>query len=331
MSCDYCFLDLNHGRATVIPEEAALKAVDAHLEKFGAEARFTILGGEPLIHFPVLRTIAGRVHAKAPKAPMSVVTNGTLACPEKLSTLESLGVSVTVSLDGRGDAHDRHRKLAGGPGSSLEESLKALEACDKSGLRANMVVCRDTVDSLLSNVEFLRETGFKELSFHLNVIEEWTPDELRVLEKTLAGFARYYKALQAASPGALRLSHIDSYPETALEHGYEDVVLGADGRYYPCDGLFALPYRQLDRWSVGDAASGVDWGKREDWHRVAREFIHPRLERPGHFSCARETYFRSVVLNLDPDPVVRSFHAADEIMGTALRALGSSEAHAGPR
>lgn len=332
MACDYCFLDLNHGPAVVLELEAAKKAVDGHLRRFGGRARFTILGGEPFVHYARLKAVVEHVRAKAPQAPVSVVTNGTLACPEKLRELRALGAGITVSIDGRPESHDRHRKLLGErAASSLDETLKSLESYDKKDLRVNMVVGQDTAQALLSNVEYLREAGFGDLSFHLNVMQEWTEGGLDVLAKTLEGFGRYYRALEAAAPGSLKLSHLDSFPETALEHDYEDLVLGADGRYYPCDGLFSRPYSELGRWTVGDAEGGVDWQKRADWHRNAKEYIHSRLPRAGHYSCARETYFHCLAAGTDADARVRAFHAADELMGAAMAALSRREAHAAPR
>jgi sulfatase maturation enzyme AslB (radical SAM superfamily) len=329
MACDYCFLDLNHGPAVVLELEAAKKAVDGHLRRFGARARFTVLGGEPFVHYSRLKAIVEHVRAMSLQAPVSVVTNGTLACPEMLSELRALGAGITVSIDGRAASHDRHRKLVGEPSaSSLDETLRSLESCGKKDLRVNMVVCQDTVESLLSNVEHLRETGFAELSFHINVMEQWRESGLEILAKTLEGFGRYYRALEAVSPGSLKLSHLESFPETALEHEYDDLVLGADGRYYPCDGLFSRPYSELGRWAVGDADGGVDWKARSDWHRNAKEYIHSRLPRPGHYSCARETYFHCLAAGADADARVRAFHAADEIMGAAMAALSRREAHA---
>ena len=321
MACDYCFLDLNHGPAVVLELESAKQAIDDHLKRFGAPARFTILGGEPFVHYARLKDVAAAIRERSAKAPVTVVTNGTLACPAKLAELGKLGAQITVSVDGAAASHDRHRGLVGSRGSSLEETLKALEACDKRLLRANMVVAPDTTDSLLTNVEALRGLGFSELSFHLDIHGAWDGDALRNLSKVLEGFARYHRALEAAAPGALRLSHLDSFPETPLEHDYEDVVLGADGRYYPCDGLFTRPYAELGRWAVGAALTGVDWQRRAFWHGAAREFIHARLERDGHHSCAREVYFHALARGDDADAGVRSFHAADEVLAAGLSAL----------
>ncbi len=322
MACDYCFLDLNHGASMVLAIEAARRAIDEHAYRFGRRARFTILGGEPFVHYPRLRAVVEHIHAQAPQAPLTVVTNGTLACPKKFSELFALGAGVTVSLDGAASIHDLHRKLVGAPdASSAAETLKAMEACDKSQVRVNMVVCQDSAGCLVSSVEALRALGFRDLSFHLNILENWNDAGLETLSKALAGFKRYYRAVDFAVPNALRLSHLESFAVVPLEHDYDDLVLGADARYYPCDGLFARPYAELGRWAVGDAQTGVDWRRRKYWHRSALEFVHARLKRPGHYSCGREVYFHALATGRDPDRAVQTFQRADEIIGEALQPM----------
>lgn len=323
MACDYCFLRLNVGGVTVLKLEDAERAARDHLRRgANGRAQFTMLGGEPFVHYPLLKSIVAFIHEESGgKAPVNVVTNGARACPEKMKELSDLGAGFTVSLDGKSSHHDRHRSLVAGPGSSLDESLKALESCDKRGMKVNMVVCEDTAGSLLSNVEFLRAQGFSRLSFHLNILQDWSDAGLEVLRKSLEGFSRYYRTLTAASPGALELTHLDSFAGASAEHAYDDLVLGADGRYYPCDAFFALPYSEIGRWAVGDASSGIDWEKREAFHDEARAFIHGRLERKRHYSCPRETYFHAMATGQDPAAAVRAFHRADNILGDALAGL----------
>ncbi len=321
MSCDYCFLSLNQGAAVVLELEAARLAAREHRARHGARARFTVLGGEPFIHYPLLKAVAAAVAEEAPGSPVGVVTNGTRLCPKMLGELSALGARVTVSLDGRAAAHDGHRKLVGEKGSSFAESLKALEGCDKSLLRANMVVCADTVGGLAGNVEALREAGLRSLSFHLNILEPWTADGLAALERSLAGFARYWKALCAAAPLALELSHLASFAPLAPDHGYDELVLGADGRYYPCDGLFSRRYAELGAWTVGQPGAGLDEDKRAAFHGQALAFIHGVFKDAPHDSCPREVYFHARALGADPSPALLSFHRADAVLGRALRGL----------
>lgn len=330
MSCDYCFLDLNNGPATVLGFDAASRACADHLNrhKEGAAAQFTFLGGEPLIHFPLVKRIVEHIRAESrERSVINIVTNATLACPEKINELGALGAEFTVSLDGRASTHDGHRRLlAGEPPSSLGAALNALEACDKSKIKVNMVVCEDTAGSLLSNIEFLRTSGFRRLSFHLNILEKWTEPGLEALRAVLEGLIKYDRALAAAAPESLEFTHVYSLGMDggSLEHSYDDVVLGADGRYYPCDAFFARPYSSISRWAVGDALTGLDWAKRDLAHRQARDFIHRTLSQPRHYSCPRETYFHALCAGSDPAAAVRSFLRADNILGDALSQLAGA-------
>ena len=309
MTCDYCFLSLNDGPAVVLKEEDAKRAVDEHLARHPGGS-VTALGGEPLLYFDRLEKIAAAVRRRA---PLKVVTNGALACPEKLGRLEELGASVTFSLDGAAGAHDRHRKLLKG-GSSHGEALAAIESRGAASLSANMVVCGDTAGELLANVEALRSAGFRRLSFHLNVVEPWTAESLKALERALAGLARYRRTVGEA----LELTHLSAFAEASAEHDYDDVVLGADGRYYPCDALFSRPYRELGKWAVGDARSGVDWKARGRFHAEAKAAIHGALKGAPHYTCPRETYYHALLSGRDAAEAVRSFHAADSLLAGSL-------------
>jgi sulfatase maturation enzyme AslB (radical SAM superfamily) len=310
LACDYCWLSLNKGPATVLPEKAARKAVREHLAEHGKKGQVTLLGGEPLIHIDLVRAILSEVGGRA---PVSIATNGTRACPEVLKELSDAGARLVVSLDGAAESHDRHRPLVGSKDSSHEEAMKALESCGVP-LRVNMVLKADTAPALLRNVEWLRARGFRRLSFHLDVLEKWTPAALRTLAAALDGFEKYFKKLP---PGAVELTNVSStYPGASPCEA--DVILGADGRYYPCDGLFAKPYYELGQWA-GDA----DKAKR--LQDEAREKIHALLKGATHYSCPREPYFHALATGGDPAAAVRSFHEADRLFGRALSRLSAEE------
>lgn len=321
MSCDYCFLDLNGPSPVVLSPAAARRACADHLRRRGPAASFTFLGGEPLAHYPLLFSVAEFIQTEsAGKASMRLVTNGTLLTAARQRELKALGVRVTVSLDGPPSVHDRHRALRAGGPSALAKSLAALEHCDLAELSANMVLCADTAGRLLSGIEFLRAFGLRRISFHADATGAWDDAGLTALRGALAGLEEY---LRIVPPGALELTHLGTYAGASLsaEHCDGDLVLGADGRYYPCDGLFARPYASLSECVVGDALGGVDWPKRARLHAHARAVIHGLLGGAPHFTCAREAYFRALAIGEDPAAAVSSFHRADMVLGDGLRAL----------
>ena len=323
MTCDYCFLRLNGGAASVIGFEAARRAVSENAAR-RPRGGVTILGGEPFLHYPLLQRLVLMIRARAPGGSIQIVTNGTLLTAGRIARLRESGAQITVSLDGRPSAHDRHRRLIGRPGdSSLDLVLARLPPAERRGLRINMVVGEDTAASLLGGIEFLRENGFENISFHLNAVEDWSDAGLDALRKSLDGLARYRRLLGAGgrSFSDILRARASDRDYSGSAHAYDDVILGADGRYYPCDGLFARRYAELGDWAIGGAESGVDWGKRARFHRQALDFIHGVIGEKAHLNCPRESYFRALALGRDPAAAVRAFRRADLILeGTALSA-----------
>ena len=315
MACDYCFLRLNEGPATILSEAAALGAVRGHLARHpGGGAQITLLGGEPTMHLPLMP--AGARAARGAK--VSAATNGTLLCPETAAELSALGVELAVSVDGAAEGHDRHRRLLKG-GSSHEEILKATEGLGRSKLRANMVVGPDTAGALLRNLEAMRGAGWRRLSFHLDVRARWDEGALRALSVSLAGVERYLGSVNRKGD-VLELTNLESSAEihSGGAHGYDDVVLGADGKYYPCASFLSKRYGDLGEWVLGDAEKGLDTEKRERIHGKTEREIHAALKGGRHGICPRETYFLDVLAGRDPAPAVRAFHRADILLGEAF-------------
>ncbi|MBI3565719.1 MAG: radical SAM protein [Elusimicrobia bacterium] len=327
MACDYCFLALNSKPATVLSEADGARAVDSHLSRFGARARFTLLGGEPLLHPELALSLARRARAKGAK--VTLVSNGTKAEPAVVKGLLGLGVEVAVSLDGKAESHDAHRRALGG-GKTHAAVMTALAKLDPAVLRVNLVISEDTVGAFLSNVEWLRAGGFTRLSFHADVARPWTPTGLKSLEAALAGFARYARALDAAAPGSLSLWHLDSYRASATAAPSEDdeLVLGADGRYYAGDAWLSKPYGQGLDGAVGDLDSGVDEAKRRALLAEADRGVAAALAGERWYTWPRETFLLARLSGRDPAAAARAFRAADAVLGDALSKLAREHARA---
>jgi hypothetical protein len=319
MACDYCFLSLNAKPATILGEDDGARAIDAHLERFGAKARFTILGGEPLLHPELALALSRR--ARAAGAKVSLVTNGTRAGKKIVAGLLALGVEIAVSLDGAAASHDKHRRAAGG-GPSHAEVVKALSGLDAAALRVNLVISEDTVEAFLSNAEWLRTRGFTRLSFHADVARPWSERGLRALTAALAGFVRYARALEDAAPGSLSLWHLDSYRDArGAEPDDDELVLGADGRYYAGDAYLSRPYGRALEGAVGDAASGPDWRKRASLLAAADRGVSAALGGEERYTWPRETWMLAALAGRDADAAARAFVRADRILGDALSSL----------
>ena len=309
MKCSYCFLSLNEGPAHVLSPGDLERAIDAHRAAHPG-GRVTLLGGEPSLHWELLRGAAR--HAGA---PLTVVTNGTRLRGAQLDELRDLGAQVCVSLDGEAEDHDRERKLLAG-GSSLEAALETLEDAEKAYLRVNMVITPGSAGRLLRNIESVRKRGFRKFSFHPDVMGEWDDASLAALRAALASLRSYIAALGKL----VEISHSAAYADACGK--VEEITLGADGYYYPCDGLFSLRYAQLERFRCGSARDGLNGKALADWNGDARRQIHGIIG-DAHRTCPREPYFRALAQGRDPRPAVERYAKADAVLGDALCALAA--------
>ncbi len=318
MACGYCFLSLNEHPTTILTEASAVSAVSAHAARFGFRARVTILGGEPLLHPELIRTIVRRTHRSGAK--FTLVTNGTKMAPNDIEGLLDLGIEVVVSVDGGAPSHDLQRRFLGG-GHTHDVIAASLSRLDVKRLRANLVVSEATVPAFLTNIEALRELGFRRVSFHADVLNSWSEDGLRILEGALSGFVRYVRIVGKSQSG-LSFAHLDSYRRLRSGlPGDEEIILGADGRYYLSDAWLSLPYgRGLDG-AVGDAVSGPDWARRRALLAAADAEVARVLGPEPYYTWPREAWLLARISGRDPEAAVKAFHRADSLIGRALGGL----------
>jgi|GEM_PF-1854957 len=325
MACDYCFLSLNQKPATALSAAQGARAVDAHLERFGAAARFTLLGGEPLLTPELALDLARR--ARAARAKVTLVTNGSKASPAVVGELNELGVEVSVSLDGRAQSHDAHRRTLGG-GPTHASVMKALAKLSAADLRVNLVISEDTTQAFLSNLEWLRAGGFTQVSFHADVARPWSTSGLRALATAIAGFTRYARALDAAAPGALSFWHLDSYRRSSrgIPEDDDELVLGADARYYASDAWLSKPYGAGRDGAVGDVSSGPNWERRGEILDGVDRGVAAALGGAPYYTWPRETWALATLAGRDPAAAVRAYREADAALGDALQSLARAGA-----
>ena len=111
----------------------AVEHIGNHAERHGLSVVDVILhGGEPLLAgADWLAELVGLLHDQVPaRVNVSVQTNGTLLSRAMLETLNSLRVSIGVSLDGDAEATNRHRRYPNGRNSfdAVAEGLHLLQS-----------------------------------------------------------------------------------------------------------------------------------------------------------------------------------------------------------
>lgn len=164
LACTYCAAggDGTYGSKTKTPDLESTQALLTRLLAAVPEGEIfvvTFLGGEPLLHPEIVKSLAR--HAKLMAAgrnirlDFDIVTNGTLVTAEAAELLASLRANVTISIDGAPEDNDRARVTKSGRGSSAM-ILKGL---------AELVKVRERLGSLTAGAVFGKH--------NLNVVKAW--------------------------------------------------------------------------------------------------------------------------------------------------------------
>ncbi|MBI4244603.1 MAG: radical SAM protein [Planctomycetes bacterium] len=113
LRCKYC--DVNQGQYSgsgFMPASTARKTVDFLVSKSSSsELKIIFWGGEPLLNFSVITDTINYAKSRYPEIRFSyqIHTNGTLINREMMETLRNNRISMTISLDGYRQLHDKNR------------------------------------------------------------------------------------------------------------------------------------------------------------------------------------------------------------------------------
>ena len=150
-------------------EELDTREIKRVIDIFREKAKipfFSFTGGEPLLRSDLGELIA---YADGKHLRVNLITNGTLASPERARSLYKAGLrTAQVSLESPDAAiHDR---LCGAPGAH-ERTLAGIEALAAAGIRVqtNSTLTRPNRESLLSMPAYLKSLGVERFSMNLYI------------------------------------------------------------------------------------------------------------------------------------------------------------------
>lgn len=172
LACTYCYADTKIDKRSM-SVDTGREAVDFLLRESGTTrlVKLSFFGGEPLLNFPLVRDLVGYAREQAAaigkRCHFAITTNGTLLRDEIVEFLLEQEMSVTVSMDGSKETHDRNRPMKGGRGS-YERIMPGLEKLLKGGSKrpvgARVTLTRGA-GSVLDIYQSLRAMGFHEVGF----------------------------------------------------------------------------------------------------------------------------------------------------------------------
>lgn len=290
MGCAYCYADQGDfgGPAKNMPLETALQSIDLLLKDCSEDSKvqLTFLGGEPLINRAALRIATEYAYRKAMDKKVhisfSITTNGTLLTTDDAVFFEKYGFSVTVSLDGLKEQHDKQRPMKGGAGSYqriIENIRPFLTMQQKMQISARVTVTPENMDLPQTLDTFINmgfhSVGFSPLLRSSSGVGELSKKELEVM---LAGMIACGLQFERHVLQGKR------YPFLNMINALKEIGKGTH-RPYPCgagagymgvsaDGDLAACHRFVNApaGKMGNIFEGVDTSLQNSW--LASRHVH---------------------------------------------------------
>ena len=283
LACKYCFAEItkNHNTMTLdIAKKAICNMINQ--EKENDEYSIYFFGGEPLLKKELVKQITEFAYEEVSKKESEKIkflinTNATLIDDEVLQLFKNYDFTVTVSLDGPMEYHDRNRVYINGRGS-FQRVVEGIDMLKNNNIQTNLraTFSPDTQD-LVSNFKFfeslklpytysftinseykmnLKKTFFEEDQFE--IVER----ELRKVmnffyDKMRLGETIYYTGLNRKI-SMLRYKKKRSY---SCEAGRRSMTVDEHGNYYACQNM--IPYKQT---KLGSVNNGISEEKKNLYH-----------------------------------------------------------------
>ena len=250
-------------------------------------------GGEPLMAFGLMRDLVAYADARAKEQrkaiTYAVTTNGTLVTEEIVDFLKENRLRVILSVDGKAETHDIHRRTITGRGSfeKVEPALRTMKAAQLLP-SVRMTLAPDVVDRLAENVFHFWGQGFTGIDVALVVEAEWEAEQVKSFEQRL--FEVGESVAERVTAGEYvhlnlindTISRIRSGGGLSLcAAGRTSIGVAPDGSIYPCHRFAGTGDCRL-----GHVESGIDAERRAAFLSVPEP--SPRCQGcPARHVCTR--------------------------------------------
>lgn len=262
LRCTYCYEHEKSGRS--MDESTATDVASMicrNLESSGdSEIVLNFHGGEPMLNLPVMESIAGAVREKARQMRASfgvlLTTNGTISTPRSLEFISEYNVSLSISIDGRPETHNRNRRTISGDGTH-EQAMSFHSLVRDIGVLcfARMTVTAESAGDLVDDVVFLSDEGFEVIKPVPDYFDgSWDEASVAQFEREVE---RLHGMADEFASRNVRVTTLDAFrPARRRERcavGPHYLNVGVEGSLFPC--AFVVGDEQF---RFGDVFRGID-------------------------------------------------------------------------
>ena len=248
LRCTYCYA--GRKSASTMPPDIGRRAIERAIASTEPGGTFELgfFGGEPLLEAGLIAELIAHAEQVAARArigvSLSATTNGTVSDDAAWKIMTRPDLDLALSFDGVPEVHDRHRRTAGGQGSSgrVLETLTRLIECGRD-FSVVVVVRPDTLSELPAGIRFLRQRGVRHIEPALDLWAPWSEADIEGLQRVIGEAADLWAAgLPTTSIGwfdekAAQLARVPISATARCGFGRGEVAVAPSGRLYPCERL----------------------------------------------------------------------------------------------
>ncbi len=165
----------------------------------------------------------------------SLTTNGTIINDELLELILANDISISLSLDGSKENHDRSRKFKDGSGTFdvIMRNVQILR--DIKNIRTRMTVTPSNVCDLYHNYTSLFEMGFENIGFVPDITSSWSENQLKKYEENVTCIVNYLELADKQLSRDL-LNNIKNIEFKCIEcdGGTKYIHIDSRGHVFPC-------------------------------------------------------------------------------------------------
>lgn len=242
-------------------------------------------GGEPTIEWDLLTWFVEDFSTyythlyPGRKVRWGMTTNATLLNREKLEFMKKWGMNPLLSIDGRPETHDHHRKTVGGGGSHQLIPLDLiLEYFPTPEIRPT--ITPDTVEDWLADLRWFHNKGLYIVATEVAYEADWTDERLAKARKVYEALADIYVARRRAGlPIWMKfiedgLGFLGADKQTGYVCGIARGLMAIDssGLIYACQRYASFSKPEL---AIGDIWKGFDEHKLAETQDLKREYMYP--------------------------------------------------------
>lgn len=248
LSCSYCYegINKNKDKMSVDTLKKSLDFIITHNNP-GDKIDLVFLGGEPLLNKEILYRAVDIIEKEYKEESSlfqySITTNGILLDDACIRFLKENGFRVSVSIDGDRETHNLNR-CSDGMEDAYELIMENFEKLRRLNVdaAARMTVTANNVHKLAANVKYLLHQGATAIHVGLDMLTDWSPDSVALLDRQLELVDAVY--LEEVVPSPDRLIDIYDYKLSTFvikrkplycSAGTENhLLINSRGELFPC-------------------------------------------------------------------------------------------------